>query len=177
MNINSFFLLISPSPSSSCNLGSHVLCYARNYLTHVPHLKVLHAFGHHLALVFFYYWWNRSNTLLVGRHDYWWVSLVENPLFCNYVFNYYSITNKVKTTHIIAIFFTTKKYFLQMLTNNVKKYKSKVKLQSKVYATCQHRNNSHYVPLLVNLVENYSTNIIEGSCQLHLTNGRTSSTN
>jgi hypothetical protein len=35
----------------------------------------------------------------------------------------------------------------------------------------------HYMPLLANLVENCSTNIIEGCCQLHLTNGLTSSMN
>lgn len=76
------YLLISPSPSLSRNLGSHVLCYARKCFTHVPHLQVLHAFGHHLAVVFLYClpplghcWWNRSNTLLTRRHDYWWVWL------------------------------------------------------------------------------------------------------
>jgi hypothetical protein len=26
---------------------------------------------------------------------------------------------------------------------------------------CQHHNNSHYVSLLANLVENYSTNLVE----------------
>jgi hypothetical protein len=35
----------------------------------------------------------------------------------------------------------------------------------------------HYVPLLANLVENYSTNIIKGCCQPHSTNGWTSSAN
>jgi hypothetical protein len=39
------------------------------------------------------------------------------------------LQTKSKTTHIVAM------YFLQLLTNNVKKYKSKVKLQAKVYAT------------------------------------------
>jgi hypothetical protein len=29
--------------------------------------------------------------------------------------------------------------------------------------------NSHYMPLLVNLVENCSTNLVEGCCQLNLT--------
>jgi hypothetical protein len=33
-----------------------------------------------------------------------------------------------------------------------------------LHATCQHHNNSHYVPLLVNLVENCFTNIVEGCC-------------
>ncbi len=44
----------------------------------------------------------------------------------------------------------------------------------KCYATCQHHNNSHYMPLLANLIENCCTNIVEGCCQLHLTSGWTS---
>jgi len=40
-------------------------------------------------------------------------SLVENPSFCNYVFNYYSTTNQVKTyTYSCNLFFATRKYFL-----------------------------------------------------------------
>ncbi len=104
------------------------------------------------------------------------ITLVENPPFSNYIFNYYSTINQVENyTYSCTLFFTIGKYFLQLLTSNVEKYKSRVKLQSKMYATCQHHNNSHYVPLLTNLVENCSTNIVEGCCQLHLTNGRTSS--
>jgi hypothetical protein len=93
-------------------------------------------------------------------------ALVENPPFCNYC----STTNQVEN------YTCSCNFFLQLLTSNVEKYKSKVKLQLKVYATCQHHNNSHYVPLLANLVENCSTNIVEGCCQLHSTNGWTSST-
>jgi hypothetical protein len=74
------------------------------------------------------------------------------------------LQTKSKTTHIVAI------YFLQLLTNNVEKYNGRVKLQSKVYAMCQHHNNSHYVPLLANLVENCSNNIVKGCCQLHSIN-------
>jgi hypothetical protein len=92
-------------------------------------------------------------------------TLVENTPFCNYVFNYCSTINQVENyTYSCNLFFTTGKYFLQLLIINVKKYKSRIKLQSKVYATCQHHNNSHYVSLLTNLVENCSTNIIEGCC-------------
>jgi hypothetical protein len=63
---------------------------------------------------------------------------------------------KSKTTHVVAT------YFLQLLTNNVNKYKLRMKLLKKMYAMCQHHNNSHYVPLLVNLVENYFTILVEG---------------
>jgi hypothetical protein len=78
---------------------------------------------------------------------------------------HFQLQTKSKTTHIVTI------YFLQLLTSDVDKYKSRVKLQLKVYATCQHHSNSHYMPLLTNLVGNCSTNIVEGCCQLHLTNG------
>jgi hypothetical protein len=99
-------------------------------------------------------------------------SLIENPPFCNYIFNYCSTINQVKNyTYSCNLFFTIGKYFLQLLISNVEKYKSRVKIQLKVYATCQHHNNSHYVPLLIDLVENCSTNIVEGCCQLHSTNG------
>jgi hypothetical protein len=77
------------------------------------------------------------------------------------VFNY----KPSQKLHIVAT------CFLQILTNNVDKYKSRVKLQLKVYATCQHHNNSHYMPLLANLVENCSTNLIKGCCQLHSISG------
>jgi hypothetical protein len=75
------------------------------------------------------------------------------------------LQTKLKTTHIVAI------QFLQLLTNNVEKYKLRMKLQSKVYATCQHHNNNQYIPLLANLVENYFTIIVKGCCQLHSTTG------
>jgi hypothetical protein len=99
------------------------------------------------------------------------VALIENPPFCNYVFNYCSTINQVDNYTYSC------KFFLQLLTSNVEKYRSRVKLQSKVYATCQHHNNSHYVPLLTNLIEYCSTNIVKRCCQLHSTNGWTSSTN
>ncbi len=73
------------------------------------------------------------------------------------------------TTKCVKLVFCNWEFFLQLITSNVDKYKSKVKLQSKVYATCQYHNNSHYVPLLANLVENCSTNLVKGCCQLHLT--------
>jgi hypothetical protein len=99
-------------------------------------------------------------------------TLVENPPFCNYIFNYCSTTNIVENyKNSCKLFFTTRKCFSQLQTSKVNKYKSKVSLQLKVYATCQHHNNSHYVPLLITLVENCSTNIVEGCCQLHSTNG------
>jgi hypothetical protein len=77
----------------------------------------------------------------------------------------------------LQFFFAIGKCFSQLQTSKVDEYKSKVSLQSKVYAMCQHHNNSHYVPLLTNLVENCSTNIVKGCCQLHSTNGWTSYTN
>jgi hypothetical protein len=92
----------------------------------------------------------------------------RNPLVLQLCFQ---LQTKLKTTHIVAI------YFLQLLTSDIDKYKSRVKLQLKVYTTWQHHNNSHYVPLLANLVENCSTNIVKGCCQLHLTNGWTSFAN
>jgi len=46
-----------------------------------------------------------------------------------------------------------------------------------MYAMCQHHNINHYMPLLANLVENCSTNLVEGCCQLHSTDGWTSSIN
>jgi hypothetical protein len=99
-------------------------------------------------------------------------TLVENPHFCNYIFNYCSTTNIVENDkNSCKLFFAIGKCFFQLQTNKIDKYKSRVSLQSKVYAMCQHHNNSHYVPLLTNLVENCSTNIVEGCCQLHLTNG------
>jgi hypothetical protein len=105
-------------------------------------------------------------------------SLVENPPFCNCIFNYCSTTNIIENDkNNYKLFFATRKCFSQLQTSKVDKYKSKVSLQSKVYATCQHHNNSHYVPLLTNLVENCSTNIVEGCCQLHLINGWTSFAN
>ncbi len=97
---------------------------------------------------------------------------VENPPFCNYIFNYCSTINQVENyTYSFNLFFATRKYFLQPLTNNVNKHKSRMKLQLKVYAMCQHHNNNHYVSLLTNLVENCSANVIERCCQLHSTNG------
>jgi hypothetical protein len=86
------------------------------------------------------------------------------------VFNY---KPSWKYTYSYNLFIAIVKYFLQLLTNNVDKYKSKMKLQSKVCAMCQHHNNSHYVPL-ANLVENYPTNLIKGCCQLYSTSGWTS---
>jgi hypothetical protein len=96
----------------------------------------------------------------------------RKPPFCNYIFNYCSITKEVENyTYSYNLFFVIGNFFLQLLTNNVKKYKSRVKLQSKVYATCQHHNNNQYVPLLVDFVKNCSTNIVKGYCQLHSING------
>jgi len=44
------------------------------------------------------------------------------PPFCNYIFNNYS-TNKVENyTYNCNLCFAIGKYFLQLLTNNVKKY-------------------------------------------------------
>jgi hypothetical protein len=103
-------------------------------------------------------------------------SLVENPPSYNYIFNSnVQLRTKSKTTHSCNLFFAIGKYFLQLVTNNFDKHKSRVKLQSKFYATCQHHNNSHYVPLLANLVENYFTNLVKGCCQLRLTCEWTSS--
>ncbi len=100
------------------------------------------------------------------------IHLKKPPPFCNYIFNYCSTINQVKNyTYNYNLFFVTRKYFLQLLSSNVKKYKLRVKLYSKMYATCQHHNNSHYMPLFTNLVENYPTNIVKGCCQLHSTNG------
>ncbi len=98
-------------------------------------------------------------------------SLVNNPPFATTFSTIVQLQIKLKSKHIFAI------YFLQLLTNNVEKYKSWMKLQSKVYATCQHHNSNHYVQLLANLVENWSSNIVKGCCQLHSTNGWTSSIN
>ncbi len=99
-------------------------------------------------------------------------TLVENPPFCNYIFNYYSTTNIVENyKNSCKLFFAIGKCFSQLQISKVDKYKLKVSLQSKVYATCQHHNNSHYVLLLTNLVENCSTNIVKGCCQLHSTSG------
>jgi hypothetical protein len=100
-------------------------------------------------------------------------SSIKYPPFCNYIFNYCSTTNQIKN----YTYSCNWEFFLQLLITNVKKYKSRVKLQLKVYAMCQHHNNSHYVPLLANLIENCSTNIVKGCCQLHSTIGCTSSTN
>jgi len=56
-------------------------------------------------------------------------SLVENPPFCNYIFNYCSTINQVKNyTSNCNLFFTIGKCFLQLLTSNVEKYKLRVKL-------------------------------------------------
>jgi len=57
--------------------------------------------------------------------------------FCNYVFNWCSTTNQVENyTYSCNLFFVTNKYLLQLLTNNVNKYKSKM------YAMCQHHSNN-----------------------------------
>ncbi len=86
--------------------------------------------------------------------------------------NTFSTIIKVENyTHNCNLFFTIGKQFLQLITNNVEKYKSRVKFQSKMQATYQHHKNSQYMPLLANLVENCSINIVEGCCQLHSTKG------
>jgi hypothetical protein len=55
-------------------------------------------------------------------------TLLENPPFCKYVSNYYSTITKVENyKYSCNLFFPTRKYFLQLLTNNVEKYKSKMK--------------------------------------------------
>jgi len=82
--------------------------------------------------------------LIIGSIVY--SSISRKPPFCNYIFYYCSTINQIENyTYSCNLFFTTRKYFLQLLTSNVEKYKSRVKLQSKVYATCQHHNNSHYL--------------------------------
>ncbi len=58
-------------------------------------------------------------------------------------------------------------------TYDVDKYNSRVKLELKVYATC----NNHYMPLLANLTENCYTNLVGGCCQLHSIGGWTSFVN
>ncbi len=52
----------------------------------------------------------------------------------------------------LQFIFYNQDIFLQLLTTNVKKYKSRVKLQLKVYAMCQHHNNSHYLPIQLKIV-------------------------
>jgi hypothetical protein len=106
----------------------------------------------------------------VPNHNF--PTLVENPPFCNCIFNYCSITNIVENDkNSCKLFFATGKCFSQLQTSKVDKYKSRMSIQSKVYATCQHHNNNHCVPLLTNLIENCSTDIVEGCCELHATNG------
>jgi hypothetical protein len=71
----------------------------------------------------------------------------ENPPFCNYSFNYCSTTNIVENyKNSCKLFFAIGKCFSQLQTSKVDKYKSKVSLQSKVFATCQYHINSHYLP-------------------------------
>ncbi len=72
---------------------------------------------------------------------------VENPPFCNYIFNYCLIINIVENfKNSCKLFFAIGKCFSQLQTSKVDKYKSKVSLQSKVFATCQYHINSHYLP-------------------------------
>ncbi len=80
------------------------------------------------------------------------------------------LQTQLKTTKTIV------NYFLQLgnVFLNCKLTKLIITSQECHYSrkcTCQHHNNSHYVPLLINLVEKCSTNIVEGCCQLHSTNG------
>ncbi len=120
------------------------------------------------------YWYNTSidQSLYIQLLKCTWCSLrLGSPILFITFSTSVQLQTKLKTTHIIA------NYFLQLLTNNVDKYKLRMKLQSKVYATCQHHNNIHYMPLLANLIKNYSTNIVKGCCQLHSINGWTSSVN
>jgi hypothetical protein len=75
------------------------------------------------------------------------MSQVENPPFCNYIFNYCLITNIVENLkNNCKLFFAIGKCFSQLQTTKVDKYKSKVSLQLKVFATCQYHINSHYLP-------------------------------
>jgi hypothetical protein len=74
----------------------------------------------------------KATTIVVDHNNTIWFliySLIENPPSCNYVFNYCSIINQVEHyTYNCNLFFATRKYFLQLLTSTVKKYKSRVKL-------------------------------------------------
>jgi hypothetical protein len=52
-------------------------------------------------------------------------SLVQNPPFCNYVFNYILTKSIVESDkNSCKVFFATEKYFSKLQTKKVNKYKS-----------------------------------------------------
>jgi hypothetical protein len=106
--------------------------------------------------------WNKKNHFptgpLKGKNAFdpwcskwnWYIQIIcPSPPFFNYIFN---IQIWLKMTFSTIIYFFNCNLSFQLLTTIDKKYKLKMKLQSKVKTMCEHHNYSHFWPFRLEMI-------------------------